>query len=295
MNRKTFQHIFTLLNVDRVSLNSKWNYGNVISPYHRIYLIDEGEGELKDSNGPTRLEPGYLYIIPSFTLCTMSCNHHLGQYFVHFFEDSMDGTSLFTNNRFILKVKATETDFRLFARLLEINPGRGINRSDNPKLYEKDIFYKEYQELNNLQNVGEYMETQGILLQLAARFLSSNMLRQQEMKIIPVKIAETLNYIQLNLHEELSVFQLAERINQNPDYFSRQFKLYTGSRPVSYIHEKRVERAQYLMATTKMTYQEIGAETGFQDLSYFSKTFKKITGLSPREYKKQMYQIGFPS
>jgi AraC family transcriptional regulator len=155
---------FSLLNVDYVKLTSKWDYQNVISPYYRIYYIDEGLGEISDQLYSLKLEPGYLYIIPSFTLCNLHCNEYLRQYFVQFFEDSVNGSSLFSQSRTVLKIKATQMDIDLFKRMLEINPGRGINRSDNPKIYEKNIFYKEYQELNNRQSLASYLETQGILL-----------------------------------------------------------------------------------------------------------------------------------
>ncbi len=212
---------------------------------------------------------------------------------MQFFEDSSDGVSLFAQQRNILKVPATETDRLLFLRLLEINPGRGINRSDNPKVYEKDVYYKEYQELNNLQNISVSMETQGILWQLTARFLAPHAGNAPEVGIIPVKLAETLDYIALNLHAELTVNLLASRVNQHPDYFSRQFKAYTGARPLHHILGKRIERAQYLMATTRLSYVEISAQLGFGDIAHFSKAFKKSTGMSPRDYRKQMYLVGF--
>lgn len=291
--KRVLQHTFSLLNVDHVNLTSRWNYTNVISPYYRIYYIDDGIGELTAPEVALKLEPGYLYIIPSFTLCNMSCKERLSQYFVQFFEESSNGISLFANYRTILKVPATETDIRLFTRLLEINPGRGINRSDNPRIYEKDIYYKEYQELNNKQNIVTYMETQGILTLLIARFLTPQINMFHEKNVIPVKIVDTLSYILVSLHLDLSVSHLATRINQNKDHFSRQFKLYTGARPVHYINEKRIERAQYLLGTSRMSYSEISAQTGFETLSYFSKTFKKFTGMSPREYKKQIYTVGF--
>lgn len=293
MIKRNFKQTFSLLNVDFVQLTSKWHYMNVISPYSRIYYISSGEGELSDSQGMIKLEEGYLYVIPSFTLCNMNCNSHLGQYFVQFFEDSADGKSIFGNNRSIDKVKATPLDIMLFEKLLEINPGRGLTRSDNPRIYEKDIFYKEYQELNNQQNMSVYLETQGILQQLASRFLSIHSSKHSEHSIIPMKISETINYISVNLQHDLTVVHLATRVNQHTDYFSRQFKLHTGSRPLNYINEKRIERAQYLMATSSMNYSEIAVETGFSDVSYFSKTFRKVTGLSPREYKRQMYLVGF--
>lgn len=293
MIRKNFQHNFSLLNVDYAHLDAKWNYGNVISPYYRIYYIDQGEGEIADGSGVFKLEPGFLYIIPSFTLCSMSCRESMGQYFVQFFEESADGISLFMDNRRIFKIEASELDAQLFNRLLEINPGRGINRSDNPRVYEKDIYYKEYQQLNNQQNTCVYMETQGILFQLTSRFLNPRFFKQQEKSVIPLKVAETMNYITVNLNKDLSVQELASRVNQNVDYFSRQFKLHTGARPVNYINEKRIERAQYLMATSRMSYAEIGTEIGLEDASQFSKTFKKFTGISPREYKKQMYSFQY--
>jgi AraC family transcriptional regulator len=293
MIKRILQHTFSLLNVNHVKLTSKWDYRNVISPYYRIYFIDEGSGEISDQSNTLQLEPGYLYIIPSFTLCNLSCRHHLSQYFVQFFEESADGVSLFAHNREISKIQTTPMDINLFNRLLEINPGRGINRSDDPKVYEKNIFYKEYQELNNQQNIANYLETQGILLQLVGRFLHPHLRHRRDISVAPVKMVETVSYILVNLHGDLSVASLASRVNQNPDYFSRQFKTHTGERPVNYVIEKRIERAQYLLATSRMSYSEISIQTGFDSLSYFSKSFKKSTGMSPRAYKKQVYMVGF--
>ncbi|QIL38229.1 helix-turn-helix transcriptional regulator [Pedobacter sp. HDW13] len=293
MVKRVLQNTFSLLNVDYVKLSTKWDYRNVISPYYRIYYIDEGSGEISDQLQRLQLEAGYLYIIPSFTLCNLHCNGFLSQYFVQFFEESVDGISLFAQKRTVSKIKASAMDIDLFKRLLEINPGRGINRSDDPKVYEKNIFYKEYQELNNRQSLASYLETQGILLQLMGRLLQSQLYLRQESHQTPVKIAETVSYILINLNQELSVTALASRLNQHPDYFSRLFKTFTGERPVTYILGKRIERAQYLLATSQLTYSEIATQTGFDNLSYFSRSFKKLTGMSPGAYKKQVYKVGF--
>jgi AraC family transcriptional regulator len=293
MIKRVLQNTFSLLNVDYVKLTEKWNYVNVISPYYRIYYIDEGSGEISDQSGSLKLEPGYLYIIPSFTLCNLHCDGYLSQYFVQFFEESVDGNSLFSRNRNVSKVKAKQMDIDLFKRLLEINPGRGINRSDDPKIYEKNIYYKEYQELNNMQGLSSYLETQGILLQLMGRLIQPQLHRKNEEQHAPAKIVETVGYILVNLHQELSVTSLASRVNQHPDYFSRLFKTFAGQRPVSYILEKRIERAQYLLATSRLAYSDIATQTGFDNLSYFSKSFKKLTGMSPSAYKKQVYTVGF--
>ena len=59
---------FSLLNIDHVQLNRSWNYKNVISPFYRLYLIDGGTGALSNPEQSLKLEKGYLYLIPSYTL-----------------------------------------------------------------------------------------------------------------------------------------------------------------------------------------------------------------------------------
>ena len=287
MIKRILKYSFSLLNTDHVKLGPRWNYRNVISPYHRIYYIDEGEGEIANFEKTLRLEPGYLYIIPSFTLCNLVCPRFLSQYFVQFFEESSDGISLFADSRSLFKIKAREIDIVNFKRLLEINPGRGINRSDNPKVYEKNVYYQEYEEKNSRQNLADFLETQGLLMQLVARFAAPEVLGEKTPGYIPDMMLDTISYISLNLDKPLSVRLLAKRVNKNPEYFSRLFCQYTGVRPLAYINEKRMERAQYLMVSSQASYGEIADSIGFQSLAHFSRTFRKITGMTPGEYRRR--------
>lgn len=291
MSRRLLKHSFSLLHVDHVQLNQQWNYKHVISPYYRLYYIDEGEGFISNAQQKVTLEPGFIYMIPSFTLCNLKCPLYLSQYFIQFFEESPDGLSLFQNNRTLMKLPASAIDIANFKRILDINPGRGINRSDNPKVYEKNVYYREYQELNNRQNDSVYMETLGILLQLLSRFLGSRDSSLNSPHNIPSKVLDTMSYIQLHLKEPLTITHLAQRANQHPDYFSRQFLQFTGERPLHYIHEKRIERAQYLITTTSMPYIDIALETGFDSLPHFSRIFKKVTGTTPNNYRKQHQSV----
>jgi len=287
MARRLLKHSFSLMNVDHVRLGIRWNYRNVVSPYYRLYYIDDGHGTMSSSDETLELEEGYAYIIPSFTLCNLHCEHYLSQYFIQFFEDSANGISLFENNRTIRKIKADESMIANFKRLLSINPGRGINRSDNPRVYEKDSYYKEYQEFSNQQSLPAFFETQGIILQLLARFLTPETYIQSNIRSIPSVVMDAISFIQLHLHEDLTVKKLAARANLNEDYFSRLFKQFTGLRPIKHIHDKRAERAQYLITTTDLSYQQIAIETGFENLPYFSKVFKSMTGMTPGKYRVQ--------
>lgn len=291
MPKSIFKYSFSLLNIDHVKLNHNWNYNNVISPYYRLYYIDEGLGSISDNLSNLILEPGYIYLIPSFTLCKLNCETYLSQYFIQFFEESPDGINLFNTNRKIMKLEATDLDILLIKKMLKINPGRGINRSDNPKIYEKEAYYKEYRSHNNEMKIHLKFENQGIFLQLISRFLESNYYKSDHNTPIPSKILDSMSYIQLNLNDNLTVEQLALRANQNKDYFSKQFLAHTGLRPLNYIHEKKIERAQYLIGTTNKTFLEIAIDTGFSNLPHFSKIFKQIVSFTPGEYRRQYSQL----
>lgn len=287
MSKNAFKYSFSLLHIDYVKLNHNWNYYNVISPYYRLYYIDEGIGFISDSYGQLILEPGYLYLIPSFTICNLNCSDYLSQYFIQFFEESADGISLFNNNRSVMKLPATEIDVILIKRILQNNPGRGINRSDNPKVYEREAYYREYSALNDAMKTNLKFENQGIILQLISRFLSTKDFKTRQSQATPSKILDTMSYVQIHLDKNLTVSELAKRVNQNQDYFSKQFLIHTGQRPLHYIHEKKIERAQYLITTTSKTFIEIAMDTGFSNLPHFSKIFKQIVSLTPGEYRNQ--------
>ncbi|WP_314519169.1 AraC family transcriptional regulator [Xanthocytophaga agilis] len=276
---------FSLLNADYVKLNKSWNYQNVISPFYRLYLIVQGEGSVFNASKEYSLESGYLYLIPSFTICNHFCTNYLNQYYLHFMEESADGTSLFDSNRKIFKIPAIDTDYILFQRILKLNPNRGLQSSDNPKEYEKQPILKGFQEKNQLLPLCAYVETQGILLQFLARFLGLENYQPVNAANIPSKVLQTIRYIQTHLQLPLTVEDLAERVSLNSDYFSRLFYQYTGERPLSYIQQKRIERAQFLLITTDFPFSEIAAETGFETISYFYRIFKKNTCQTPGEYK----------
>lgn len=291
MTKDIFKYYFSLLHIDYVKLNHNWNYENVISPYYRLYYIDEGTGYISTNSDVLTLKPGYLYLIPSFTICNLKCGDYLSQYFIQFFEESPDGISLFNNNRTVIQLPASDLEVTLIKKMLLNNPGRGIKRSDNPKVYEKETYYKEYQSLNNTKKLNLKFENQGILFLLISKFLSPDVFKQNPNPAKTSKILDTMSHIQLHLHQNLTIADLAKRVNQNQDYFSKQFLIHTGQRPLNYIHEKKIERAQYLIATTDKTFIEIAADTGFSSLPHFSKVFKQIVNLTPGEYRNHNNNI----
>ena len=72
----------------------------------------------------------------------------------------------------------------------------------------------------------------------------------------------------------------------NFDYLNRVFKKNIGKTIFVYLNEIRIHHAKELIATTSMKILSIGYRVGFQDECYFSKVFKKYTGMSPGQYEK---------
>lgn len=61
----------------------------------------------------------------------------------------------------------------------------------------------------------------------------------------------------------------------------------TGSSPIQYVKQVRIERAAELLETTNQKISEVGAECGFQEMSYFAKVFWEIKGCTPKEYRRR--------
>lgn len=101
-------------------------------------------------------------------------------------------------------------------------------------------------------------------------------------------IEQVINYIDFHLKEPLSLGYLAEKFSVNGSYLSSQFKKENGNTLTGYLNEKRVQSSQILLATTSLPIQEVAARVGIYDENYFSRLFKKLRQMTPREYRSKM-------
>lgn len=99
------------------------------------------------------------------------------------------------------------------------------------------------------------------------------------------QIQKCTDYIVHSCTDNLSIKQVAEQINFSVPYFSKIFKQETGRNFVEYVTFVRLQRAVWLLRHTNHTIEYIAEELGFNTPNYFSGTFKKYVGLSPREYR----------
>jgi AraC family transcriptional regulator, arabinose operon regulatory protein len=88
-----------------------------------------------------------------------------------------------------------------------------------------------------------------------------------------------------SLDKSLTVEDLAGYIGLSPFYFSRLFRKTTGTSPMHYFHQLKVQKACSLIASSNLKVKQVAGELGFDDQYYFSRLFKKIMGCSPEHYR----------
>lgn len=246
--------------VNQRTVRTDWNF-NEFNPFAKIYYISEGEGGVSIADRLLRLQPGRLYLIPPYMPLRLSCERSMHHYWVHFTTDRFAGGVLLDLARGHYEADPSSGAtgvVKLFTQLLE------AFQQNSPR---------------------QQMRMQGLLRLLLAEFLP-----QDPDSIPPQELLEflpTLEYIENNLDSTLANSELAALHSWHPTYFANRFSRALGISPRNYIINKRIEKARQLLWLGGRTISQVAQEVGFSDEFYFSRVFKKLTGLPPRRYHKE--------
>ncbi len=99
-------------------------------------------------------------------------------------------------------------------------------------------------------------------------------------------LGDALSFIRENYSRNLALENVAQQVYISPYYLSHLFKEELGITFVEYLTRVRMEAAKKLLKETTLSIVAIASEVGYEDASYFSKVFKKATGISPNQYRK---------
>lgn len=102
-----------------------------------------------------------------------------------------------------------------------------------------------------------------------------------------LELAAVKEYLDEHYTEKIALDDLSEHFFINKFYLSKIFRETYGTTVNNYLISKRITRAKQLLRFTDMTVDEVGAAVGMGDANYFSRMFRKVEGISPREYRKQ--------
>ncbi len=112
---------------------------------------------------------------------------------------------------------------------------------------------------------------------------SANPNKDQEIGLSEKKLQSTLNFIDKNIKNNITLKELAEAANLSEFHFSRMFKKTTQKPPLQFVAERRMELAKELLKNTDKAVTWISYELGYKSSAYFSNKFKKIVGSTPSE------------
>ena len=101
-----------------------------------------------------------------------------------------------------------------------------------------------------------------------------------------LKQRRVAEFIEEHLAEEISLATLAVLVNLSLCHFARAFKQSFGAPPHHYHMARRMDRARSLLQRSALSVTEIGMQIGFRETSSFTRAFRKLTGLTPTEYRR---------
>ncbi len=104
-------------------------------------------------------------------------------------------------------------------------------------------------------------------------------------------IFKAVDYIKRNYQNKISLDEVASKVFLSPSYFSKIFKDEMNCNFNIYLNRVRIEKSKMLLLSDKVNLTNISAEVGFEDQSYFSKVFKKVTGVPPGKFRESRGQI----
>lgn len=128
-----------------------------------------------------------------------------------------------------------------------------------------------------------------VLLLNISREYTNTLLQDSSSKNKTLTIAqEILNYLNTEYSQKITSTIISERFEKNYDHLNRCFKRMTNYSILNYLNLIRISNAKRLIATSHLNFSEIGYLVGIENPYYFSRLFKKITGISPSEYYRNL-------
>ncbi|MDD6484094.1 MAG: AraC family ligand binding domain-containing protein [Clostridiales bacterium] len=99
-------------------------------------------------------------------------------------------------------------------------------------------------------------------------------------------VSKAESFIKINVHEKLTVTDVAEYIGINRSYLTRLFKLYKNTSPQQYIISLKINTAAHYLKNTGISITEAAQSVGYTDMPVFSKAFKRQLGCSPMQWRR---------
>lgn len=284
MSREKPQLDFILLNIGYAEHNGDWNWKNINSPFARIHVVTAGTAKIIREGKTVVLKKNHLYLTPAYTPHSYACDGKFSLFYIHIYEKSEKKTSIFDALKFPVELQGDALLLQLVERLAAINPERELSYYD-PDAYDNSAGLIKNLALQISTPLALEVESQGIIKQILSRFLAH---ATEKTPNVDERMLKVLDYIHSHIHTPISVEKLAELVFLTKDHLIRLFKKQMNCTPGKYINRKKIEKAQLMMLIEDFNVQELAYHLGFDNVSYFNRLFKRLTGETPTMHRKRL-------
>ena len=150
----------------------------------------------------------------------------------------------------------------------------------------KDDFISLAEKAMNQNSMTEQLDSLARFYHILTEFVPR--LVRRETSPQDTSLIEAMTYLHTNYKERISVAELARMCNISESHFYNRFKLAYGISPIEYKNRILISQAERLLCDEpSMTIEQISELLGFESASYFRRLFKKLSGMSPREYRSR--------
>lgn len=243
------------------------DYSGLPRPHFCMGFVLEGKAEFLDCDRNTRIEvkAGELIFVPMMSkyVSEWKGSPNIKYISVHFILDHSDIFS--TQHNFILQT---------------------VQMEDSKKLQEEF----EYILKHHRKDEAGRLAALGRLYHILSMILPN--LKTEKRREVDERISRAISYIEHHYKENITVEEMAKISAMSGSRFFDRFKQNVGQTPVEYLNYYRISKAIVLLLNEKdMSVENISESVGFESPSYFHRMFKRITGRTPGEYRKNPIEM----
>lgn len=227
-----------------------------------------GEGSLRYANDVYQLKAGDVFFI--------DCNNH--QYYQTESDEpwEMDWVHFYGSTSANFYIEFIRTGTHVF------------HTSGPPEKNRIHLIMEHLQRLQQNKNSKTDFETSILLHELLNELIQQKFQLDFDEAEIPPYIAGLKVFLDANYKQKITLENLEKIYHINRYQLTKEFSRYIGHSPIDYVITKKISLAKDMLHYSGLTVQEISLATGIDNTAYFSRLFKKKTGISPAQYRKTM-------
>ncbi len=285
-----------LFTVHYFEYTSTFAFAGEAHDFWEFLYVDKGEVNITADDFHTTLKRGEIIFHKPNEFHTVQATGNIApNVIVISFSSSSPAMNFFGNKVFNID----ELERSLLANIISESKNCFSGRLDDPYLTrmtkkESDIFGAEQM----LRLLLEYF-----LIHLTRRQSGSLVLEKPLSKVLPKTTKSRsdnevfnriLNYLETNLDEHLSLEMICHDNLIGRSQLLRLFQEKTGNGVIEYFSKMKIDAAKQLIRTDQLNFTQIAQQLGYSSIHYFSRQFKKITGMTPSEYASSIQSMTSP-